>query len=44
MGVLWGGMVEHMRRCVSGCGVGRDGGAYEEVCQWVWCGEGWWSI
>ena len=26
MGVVWGGMVEHMRRCVSGCGVGRDGG------------------
>ena len=38
VGVVWGGMVEHMR-CVSGCGVGRDGGAYE-VCQWVWCGEG----
>ena len=43
MGVVLGGMVEHMRRCVSGCVVGRDGGAYE-VCQWVWCGEGWWSI
>ena len=23
--VVWGGMVEHMRRCVSGCSVGRDG-------------------
>ena len=25
VGVVWGGIVEHMR-CVSGCGVGRDGG------------------